>query len=750
MTTKHVPPRRRARHTLSLLGLSAALFGCAGAASAVPPTILYVSPTGSDTNPGTQASPFLTIQAAITASNNGGTIDIADGTYTGPGNVDLDTGGTNLTIQSDHGAASTIIDCGGSSGTNHRGFYMHYDETVTLRGLTIKNGYESGTFSGGAVEILNNISLTTVIIEDCSFQDNSGLAAVVSEPSNSSAKIVMRHSKISGGQGGVASYGDMTLEGCQIDNAATNGVSAFGVNSGGSAAVTNCVITNSGQSGLYNSCPSFTGANCTLSGNASGVIADAYFITLTNFIVRGPYAVYPINGNSVSAINSDLAGPVAPGLTLTNCIDADPLFVSTTDFHLQSTSPALGAGTSTGAPATDLDGTTRPTSPSMGAYEAAAVQAATVTSITITPAVPSVTVGSTQQLTATANFSDSTTSDVTAQTTWTSSNPAVVSIDSNGLATGHAAGTVSVTATYNGVTSAPATLTASAPVTLPAASSYQALWGKSDGGFSVWDVALGGGFAPHDFDATPGFDAQAIADTPDGHVHVLLTAASGAVQFDDAVIASLARQHNASTQLSYGPFNGWTAHSIAAGPDGVLRVLWTRTDGQISLWKLYANGTYTHAEYGPYAGWTARLMAVAHDNTVRIVWTKTDGQMSFWVMNAQGGYAHAEYGAYPGWTPTALTTSAAGQNLVSWTHAADGKLSLWALQDSGQFTFVNFGPFAGWTASSLTVGADSTLHVGWTQPNGLASLWDLSGTGYQFSVYGPYSTWHLQGLAAAP
>ena len=56
-------------------------------------------------------------------------------------------------------------------------------------------------------------------------------------------------------------------------------------------------------------------------------------------------------------------------------IDSDPLFVdaSNGDYSLLDYSPAIGAGTATGAPTTDINGTARPnpsgSSPDMGAYE---------------------------------------------------------------------------------------------------------------------------------------------------------------------------------------------------------------------------------------------------------------------------------------------------------------------------------------------------------------------------------------------
>ena len=41
-------------------------------------------------------------------------------------------------------------------------------------------------------------------------------------------------------------------------------------------------------------------------------------------------------------------------------IDADPLTVSSRDFHLTAASPCIDTGTCTGAPAVDVDGDPRP------------------------------------------------------------------------------------------------------------------------------------------------------------------------------------------------------------------------------------------------------------------------------------------------------------------------------------------------------------------------------------------------------
>ena len=90
------------------------------------------------------------------------------------------------------------------------------------------------------------------------------------------------------------------------------------------------------------------------------------------------------------------------------------------------------------------------------------VTPATLVSIGVTPAAPSIALGTTQQFTATGVYSNNTTQNLTAAVTWhVTGSAATVSnaAPSNGLATSAATGASQITASFSGVTSPAVTLT---------------------------------------------------------------------------------------------------------------------------------------------------------------------------------------------------------------------------------------------------------------------------------------------------
>lgn len=323
-----------------------------------------------------------TIQAAIDAASDGDVISIADGTYRGDGNRNIDFGGKSITVQSENGPEHCIIDCEQEG----RGFYFHKGENndAVLRGLTITNGNgyhdtipKDGVFvyGGGAIHC-NEASPT---IADCIIMDSRSMGAW-------NAPL--------GGYGGGIYLKDASphIIRCRIvQNQATYGGGIYCWNS--SPTIANCIISgNKGFDAIYkgliyvgggamhceNSSPRLI--NCTVVGNQlehygeeTGILHfDGSTPILTNCIVWGNQdGAWIFAGNSPPMVAySDIQG----GVDGEGNIDEDPLFVDAAngDYRLLPKSPCIDAGTAENAPTVDIDDLHRPMGAGfdMGAYEA--------------------------------------------------------------------------------------------------------------------------------------------------------------------------------------------------------------------------------------------------------------------------------------------------------------------------------------------------------------------------------------------
>jgi len=185
---------------------------------------------------------YPTIQAAIDDCNDGDTVLVAPGTYTGDGNRDIEFKGKAITVKSEDGPQTCIFDCQGVEDKPHRGFYFHNGEDANsiVQGFTITNGWGVGC------------SEASPLIADCLITENSR-GGVRCAGSNST--IIRCHIR--------NNYSEKYGGGIYIDRA-TYQPSML--------TLINCEITgnNSGYGGgvyCYGSRVDFI--NCTISGNRS-------------------------------------------------------------------------------------------------------------------------------------------------------------------------------------------------------------------------------------------------------------------------------------------------------------------------------------------------------------------------------------------------------------------------------------------------------------------------------------------------
>ncbi len=322
-------------------------------------------------------SQYPTIQTGIDAAVNGDVVEIADGTYTGVDNKNLDFSGKAITVRSASGdPALCVIDCE----QDGRGFHFHSGEgpDSVVEGMTVTNGYvDKGSPGGGGVRCYGSSpTLTNCTITGNSARNGGGVrCSRQSSPTLTNCTISGNTAEggwgENGGGGGIRCYNgsNPTLIGCTISGNSADGGGGGVRCHGSSPTLTNCTITgNSAHNGGGVRCSgqsSPTLTNCTISGNrarwSGGVLSKDSSPTLTNCILWNdtPQEFHLTSGTLVVTYCNVQGG--WPG---TGNIKFDPLFVDpgNADYRLSACSPCIDAGDNDAVPfsiTTDLDGNPR-------------------------------------------------------------------------------------------------------------------------------------------------------------------------------------------------------------------------------------------------------------------------------------------------------------------------------------------------------------------------------------------------------
>jgi CSLREA domain-containing protein/uncharacterized repeat protein (TIGR01451 family) len=337
-----------------------------------------------------------TLRAAITEANNFSgaphTIIVPAGTYTITG---LANENGNLSGDFDIAKGMNIIGAGMDL-TILEGFHIDRlfnipcNDPVTISDLTVQNGAPPSN-PGGCIYYSGNSTLTVnrVKMSGCSsttdgggFYNNSGTVYLTD--------VAISNCSASRGGGLATNSGNATLTNITLNNNSSTGNGGGLYNQAGHVFVTNATISGNSSGtlggGIYNQ--SGTGPtlmNVTINNNSAptggGIYSSSGNTTLTNSIVANSPSGANCSGTIASnGYNLD-SGNTCPFTGTGDKKGVDPKLGILQDnggptrtHALALGSPAIDAGTATGAPPTDQRGIARPQGSAydMGAYEGTA------------------------------------------------------------------------------------------------------------------------------------------------------------------------------------------------------------------------------------------------------------------------------------------------------------------------------------------------------------------------------------------
>lgn len=341
---------------------------------------LYVAITGSDSNSGSQSSPFRTLQFAANIARPGTTIHVAPGTYRE--NVTTNAQGqvaARIRYLSETKWGAKIIGRGTESMWTNNGSYtdiVNFDISGSGR-LGILNLASWTIISGNHVHDL-------AVSGGCTGDGGAGINnANYASSDDDIIGNVVHDIGIPGACNRVHGIYSSNLRG-RIYNNIVYRASAFGIHlwhAANNVIIVNNTVFSNGANGM--------GGGIVIGSGDSprSVVLDNTKI-VNNIVYNNPAASikeYCYVGKNCTGANNVIANNLVhgngSGISLrlgaaSGTIDADPQFIDyqangTGSYHLKITSPAINAGLSSYAPLIDIDNTVRPrgSAPDIGAYE---------------------------------------------------------------------------------------------------------------------------------------------------------------------------------------------------------------------------------------------------------------------------------------------------------------------------------------------------------------------------------------------
>jgi Protein of unknown function (DUF1565) len=347
-------------------------------------TDYYVSTTGTDSNDGSAAHPWATIQHASNLAQPGWTVHVAPGTYDVSSFVTSTSGAASARIRfiSDTKWGAKIVGSGTGIIWEVDGSYIDivgFDITGPNR-VGIMIGW-SGSGSGND-HILNNNIHDLTISGGCT---STGGAAIATSflPWGSGSNWILGNRVANIGASMIGTCN--TVQGIYmgtandiVENNIVSGVALAGIHQWHGA--TRSVIVN--NTVFHSKVGILIGegdAGALSGGSANNHVANNIVVNNTAIGIQELGLVG--NGNSYvnNLIWNNPANHSVTSASPVDTISSDPLFVNyqadgSGDYHLKSTSPAIDKGTNQAAPLNDFDGGARPVGANwdIGAYESGA------------------------------------------------------------------------------------------------------------------------------------------------------------------------------------------------------------------------------------------------------------------------------------------------------------------------------------------------------------------------------------------